>query len=73
QGRLDMAVFFEGSCYIFEFKVVELAKDKNSALEQIKLKGYADKYKSQYDEIYLIGVEFSKEEKNIVGYEVEKF
>ncbi|SDN69567.1 PD-(D/E)XK nuclease superfamily protein [Desulfonauticus submarinus] len=73
QGRLDMAVFFEGSCYIFEFKVVELIKDENSALTQIKTKGYADKYKSQYDEIYLIGVEFSKEEKNIVGYEVEKF
>jgi len=24
-----------------------------------------------YDEIYLIGVEFSREEKNIVGHEVE--
>ena len=70
-GRVDMAVIFEDRCYIFEFKVVELVKDENSALSQIKAKGYAEKYKGKYDEIYLVGVEFSKEERNIVGYEVE--
>jgi len=70
-GRLDMAVIFEDRCYIFEFKVVELVKDENSALSQIKEKGYADKYKGKYEQIYLVGVEFSKEEKNIVGYEWE--
>jgi hypothetical protein len=48
-----------------------LVKDENSALSQIKAKGYAEKYKGKYDEIYLVGVEFSKEERNIVGYEVE--
>jgi hypothetical protein len=66
-----MAVIFENRCYIFEFKVVELVKEENSALSQIKAKGYAEKYRGKYDEIYLIGVEFSREEKNIVGYEVE--
>ena len=70
-GRVDMAVIFENRCYIFEFKVVELVKEENSALSQIKAKGYAEKYRGKYDEIYLIGVEFSREEKNIVGYEVE--
>ena len=35
-GRIDMAVIFANRCYIFEFKVVELVKDENSALNQIK-------------------------------------
>jgi hypothetical protein len=31
-----MAVIFANRCYTFEFKVVELVKDENSALNQIK-------------------------------------
>jgi hypothetical protein len=27
----------------------------------------------RYKEIYLIGIEFSKKDKNIVGFELEKF
>ena len=70
-GRLDMAVIFEGSCYLFEFKVVEEEKG-GGALEQLKEKKYHEKYKGRYEDIYLIGVEFSKKEKNIVGFEVER-
>ncbi len=71
-GRLDMAVIFEDRCYIFEFKVVELVQEEGSALAQIKKRGYADKYKSKFKDVYLIGVEFSSESRNIVGYEWEK-
>jgi hypothetical protein len=69
-GRIDMTLRFEGRIYIFEFKVVELVPD-GRALQQIKDKQYADKYKATGMPIYLIGVEFSKESRNIVGYEVE--
>jgi len=41
------------------------------ALQQIKAQGYADKYRSRGEPIYLIGVEFSKASRNIVGFEVE--
>jgi len=71
-GRLDMAVIFEGRCYIFEFKVVELDDSKGKALAQLKEKGYHQKYLSQCKEVYLIGIEFSKETKNILSFEWER-
>ena len=70
-GRLDMAVLFEGRCYVFEFKVVELSPE-GRAMEQLKKKRYHEKYSDKAREIYLIGVEFSKKERNIVRFEVEK-
>jgi len=69
-GRIDMTVKFEGRIYIFEFKVVELVPNGN-ALQQIKDKNYADKYKASGQPIHLIGVEFSKDSRNIVGFELE--
>ena len=68
-GRIDMAVQFEGRIYLFEFKVVELVPE-GKALQQLKDKNYADKYKAANQPIYLIGVEFSKESRNIVAFEV---
>ncbi|NPA48409.1 MAG: hypothetical protein GXO20_00355, partial [Thermodesulfobacteria bacterium] len=70
-GRLDMAVLFDGRCFLFEFKVVELVPE-GRALEQLKAKRYHEKYSESCRELYLIGVEFSKTERNIVGFEVEK-
>jgi len=69
-GRLDMAVRFNGHIYLFEFKVVELAPE-GRALAQIKAKGYADKYLGDGQPIHLIGVEFSKASRSVVGLEVE--
>jgi len=69
--RLDMAVLFDGRCFLFEFKVVEL-EPSGRALEQLKEKKYHEKFVGQCQEIYLIGVEFSKKERDIVGFEVEK-
>ncbi|ACB34595.1 protein of unknown function DUF1703 [Leptothrix cholodnii SP-6] len=69
-GRIDMVVLFEGRVFIFEFKVVEQAA-RGEALRQIRERGYADKYRSRGEPIHLIGVEFSKADRNIVGFEVE--
>ena len=69
-GRLDMAVRFNGQVYLFEFKVVELAPD-GSALAQIKQRGYADKYRADGQPIHLIGVEFSRERRSLVAFDVE--
>ncbi len=70
-GRIDMTLKFENVIYIFEFKVTELVKDKNSALQQIKAKKYYEKY-SDVKDIWLVGIEFSKEDRNIAAYEWEK-
>lgn len=69
-GRLDMTLKFNHQVYLFEFKVVDITSD-GKALQQIKDKKYADKYRGLNQAIHLIGVEFSKTDRNIVGFEVE--
>ena len=69
QGRVDMAVHFNDNIYLFEFKVVELAPE-GSAMAQLQEKGYADKYRGLGQPIHLIGVEFSKDTRNITAFEV---
>ena len=68
-GRVDMTVHFNDNIYLFEFKVVELASE-GAAMAQLKEKGYADKYRSLNQPIHLIGVEFSKDTRNITAFEV---
>ena len=67
-GRLDMAVRFNDNVYLFEFKVVELARE-GAAMAQLQAKGYADKYRDLGEPIHLIGVEFSRETRNLIGFE----
>ncbi len=79
QGRMDAWFDFEQIIYIIEFKVADSeqeVKDKGiKAIEQIKEKNYADKFTAQQAErgkpIVLMGVVFGREERNIVGFEVE--
>ena len=70
-GRVDMTLKFNQQIYIFEFKVVD-DKAKGDALQQIKDKGYADKFRVPEQPIYLIGVEFSKTTRNVIAVDVEK-
>ena len=69
-ARLDMVLRFNGHVYLFEFKVVELAAD-GGALAQLKERGYADRHRADGQPIHLIGVEFSRETRGVVGFEVE--
>ncbi len=68
-GRLDMAVRFGGNVYLFEFKVVEMAGE-GAALAQLRERDYAAKYRGGEGEVFLVGVEFSRETRNVVGFEV---
>ncbi|TKD31144.1 ATP-binding protein [Azotobacter chroococcum] len=70
-GRIDMTVLFNGSVYLFEFKVVELVA-KGKALPQIQERGYAEKYRARGEPIYLISVEFSHRQRSVVGFEVQQ-
>ena len=70
-GRLDMAVEFNGQVYLFEFKVVERVSS-GAALGQLKARDYAAKYRGRGAAIYLIGVEFSRETRNVAAFEVEQ-
>ena len=68
-GRVDMTVHFNDNIYLFEFKVVELASE-GAAMAQLQEKRYADKYRGLNQPIHLIGVEFSKDTRNITAFEV---
>ena len=56
---------------LFELKVVEMAGE-GAAMAQLKARGYAEKYRSRGEPIHLIGVEFSREARNVVAFEVER-
>ena len=68
-GRADMVLRSDGAVYVFEFKSVAEAAS-GAALAQIKERGYAEKYRHLGQPVHLIGVEFSKAERNIAAFEV---
>ena len=67
-GRLDMAVLSSGRVYLFEFKMVN-KEPEGVAMAQLRDRDCAAKYRGK--QIYLMGVEFSREERNVVGFDVE--
>ena len=69
QGRIDLSVFMENKIYIIEFKMNTNTKN---ALEQIKEKGYAHKYMKDDKDIYLVGIGFDRESRNVCGFEWEQ-
>ncbi len=73
KGRIDLVLRFAGRIYLIEFKVKEQT-GSGKALEQILKKGYAEQFASRAPDgkacpVYLIGVAFSSEEKNITAFE----
>ena len=67
KGRIDMVVFYPNAIFVIEFKV-----DSADALAQIKEMKYHERYLSDGRDIYLLGLEFSKSDKNISKVEWEK-
>ena len=65
-----MAARFNDQVNFFEFKVVELAPD-GSALAQIKQRRYAEKHRADGQPIHLIGVEYFRERRSLVAFDVE--
>jgi len=70
RGRVDLTLKFNDRIWLFEFKVVE-SEPAGRALQQIKERGYADKYRAAGQPIHLIGIEFSRDSRTLVGFEVE--
>ena len=85
-GRADMVVRFDGGVYVFEFKSVG-KESSGLALAQIKerdcsfMRGASpsrspaegsDKYRRLGRPVHLIGVEFSREDRNIAAFGVER-
>jgi hypothetical protein len=73
-GRIDLTIATPdmSQVYVIEFKVVDNANQNAKALQQIKDKKYHEKYLHIAKEVIIIGIEFSKEERNICKFEWEK-
>ena len=67
KGRIDITLLIKDKIYIIEFKV----GDEN-ALSQIKEKNYHQKYLNQDKEIYLVGINFDEDERNISHFAYER-
>ncbi|GIV29108.1 MAG: ATPase AAA [Bacteroidia bacterium] len=72
KGRIDITVIINNNIFIFEFKTSDESNNNINPLQQIKNKKYHEKYLHQNKNIYLIGIEFSKKDRNIAKYEYEK-
>ena len=68
-GRIDLAVRMPGRVWSIEFKVSE-TDTAGAALSQIRQRGYAARYAGQ--RVSLIGVVFSPEARNVVGFAWER-
>jgi predicted type IV restriction endonuclease len=71
-GRADLIVDTGQMVYVIEFKVVELTGDGQKAIDQIREKGYHHSYVQAGRVVMLIGMDFSKLERNLVGVEWER-
>jgi hypothetical protein len=71
-GRMDLSVRIGDFVYVFEFKVTELEPGGAGALSQIRDRGYHEKYMEPGKTCFLVGVEFSSRDRNIVLFEWER-
>ena len=74
RGRADMVALHGGQVFVFEFKMAdggEGGKDAaQQAIGQMQQKGYAEKYRDRGEPIHLVGVAFSREDRNLAAVKV---
>ncbi len=70
-GRADLILKTKDIVYVIEFKVVEIVGDEQKAITQIREKGYHDQYIQNGDDVTLVGMDFSRKERNLVGFSFE--
>ena len=74
RGRADMVVFYGGQVFVFEFKMADGEGDRDAtahrAIEQIQEKGYAEKYRDRGEPVHLVGVVFSRKDRNLAAVTV---
>jgi hypothetical protein len=68
RGQVDLVIQYQGRVWLLEFKVD--GGDGQRALEQIKAQGYHHRYAGQ--PVTLIGMDFSEEQRNLIGFAWER-
>ena len=69
-GRMDMVFTYQKNTFIFEFKT-----DNNieNPIQQILDRGYPQKYQRDGQHIWLVGIVFHREERNIGSFGVQQY
>ncbi|NOQ35423.1 MAG: AAA family ATPase [Methylococcaceae bacterium] len=70
-GQIDLTVKLDNKIFIIEFKALDDKTQQGIALAQIKAKNYQQKYLNAENEVFLIGMEFDKQQRNLVFFETE--
>jgi hypothetical protein len=70
-GRADLILKTDQTVYVMEFKVVEILGDGKKAIDQIREKKYHDAYADSGKDVVLVGMDFSRKERNLVGFAFE--
>ena len=70
-GRADLILKTKDHVFVIEFKVVEIVGDGKKAIDQIREKGYHEQYLQAGADVILVGMDFSKKERNLVGFAFE--
>ena len=68
-GRADAVLELPNGVYLFEFKY---AKSSAEALDQIKVRGYADAYRDDPRPVWLIGCNYNPDTRNLDKPEIER-
>ncbi len=75
QGRADMVVLTGGQVFVLEFKMADTADKTDTALEtalaQIRDRGYAETYQDRKEPIHLIAIACGRDTRNLLDIRVE--
>ena len=69
RGRIDLAVIFPDKVFLMEFKCDQDAK---TGIQQIRNKGYAEPYLPSRKKVFLMGIDFSSQKRNLADWKVEE-
>ena len=76
RGRADMVVFEGGQVFVLEFKMAKDAGAANrmldEAMEQMRKRGYGEKYRARGGPVHLVGVVFGSRERKLLKLRSER-
>ena len=74
-GRADMVVFHGGKDFVLEFKMTKEGEAAETALdramEQMRERDYAEKYRDRGEPIHLVAAVFGREQRNLLAPSTE--
>ncbi len=75
RGRADLVIVTGGQVFLFEFKMVETADMAEAALQtalaQIRDRGYAEKYRDRKEPIHLVAIACGRDTRTLLDIRVE--